>query len=124
MNPEFIQNLRYKLQRRTRKLRSAHPPLFHFLLLHFWGFVSGNPLIHSIVMELRELTPGSDQSAIRISHGEQLFGADEIEHAAIASGEAGKEILTPYPAEEMTAWPINTRVNSPRNNDADIINPF
>jgi putative SOS response-associated peptidase YedK len=42
-------------------------------------------------------------------------------HEAWLSGEVGKEILTPYPAEEMTAWPISTRVNSPRNNDPAII---
>ena|ERR1700737_658174 len=45
----------------------------------------------------------------------------EAVHEAWLSGVAGKEILTPYPAEEMTAWPISTRVNSPRNNDAHII---
>jgi hypothetical protein len=30
------------------------------------------------------------------------------------SGEAGKEILVPYPANEMTVWPISPRVNSPK----------
>jgi hypothetical protein len=35
------------------------------------------------------------------------------------SGEAGKEILVPYPADEMT-WPISPRVNNPKNNDAAI----
>jgi putative SOS response-associated peptidase YedK len=30
------------------------------------------------------------------------------------SGEAGKEIPVPYPADEMTVWPISPRVNSPK----------
>jgi putative SOS response-associated peptidase YedK len=37
------------------------------------------------------------------------------------SGEAGKEILLPYPADEMTVWPISPRVNSPKNDDAEIL---
>jgi putative SOS response-associated peptidase YedK len=39
------------------------------------------------------------------------------------SGAVGKEVLTPYPAEEMTAWEIGPRVNSPRYNDSSIIEP-
>src|SRR5260370_15351398 len=33
-------------------------------------------------------------------------------------------IVPPYLAEEMMAWPISTRVNSPRNNDPAIIVPI
>jgi putative SOS response-associated peptidase YedK len=37
------------------------------------------------------------------------------------SGAMGKEILTPYPSDLMSAYPINTRVNKPENNDAEIL---
>jgi putative SOS response-associated peptidase YedK len=40
------------------------------------------------------------------------------------SGEAGKEILVPYPADQMTVWPISARVNSPKNDDAGILEPI
>ena len=40
------------------------------------------------------------------------------------SGEAGKEILVPFPADRMKAWPVSARVNSPKNNDAEIIVPI
>jgi putative SOS response-associated peptidase YedK len=42
-------------------------------------------------------------------------------HEAWLSGAVGKEILVPYACEEMTAWPISTRVNSPLNNDPAIV---
>jgi hypothetical protein len=42
-------------------------------------------------------------------------------HETWLSGEAGKEVLVPFPANRMKAWPISPRVNSPKNNDADII---
>jgi putative SOS response-associated peptidase YedK len=48
----------------------------------------------------------------------------EGHHDAWLSGEAGKEILVPYPADRMRVWPISPRVNSPKNNDAEIIAPI
>jgi putative SOS response-associated peptidase YedK len=40
------------------------------------------------------------------------------------AGEAGKEILTTFPAERMKARAISPRVNSPRNYDAELIEPI
>jgi putative SOS response-associated peptidase YedK len=48
----------------------------------------------------------------------------EEHHDAWLSGEAGKEILVPFPADRMKAWPISTRVNGPKNNEADIVLPI
>jgi putative SOS response-associated peptidase YedK len=45
------------------------------------------------------------------------------DYDAWLSGEAGKEVLRPYPAPEMKAWPISSRVNSPRNNDSHLLEP-
>lgn len=40
-------------------------------------------------------------------------------------GEAAPDdVLTPFPAEEMQAFPVSTRVNSPRNNDPSLVEPF
>jgi putative SOS response-associated peptidase YedK len=33
------------------------------------------------------------------------------------------DLLRPFPADAMTMWPISTRVNSPRNDDADLLTP-
>ena len=33
-------------------------------------------------------------------------------------------LLTPFPAEQMTIWPISTRVNSPKNDDAQLLEPL
>ena len=45
----------------------------------------------------------------------------EEHHEALLAGEAGKEILVPFPTDRMKAWPISPRVNSPNNNDVDIV---
>ena len=48
----------------------------------------------------------------------------EEHHEAWLSGEAGKELLVPFPADRMRAWPISARVNSPMNNDPEIMAPI
>jgi putative SOS response-associated peptidase YedK len=43
----------------------------------------------------------------------------EEHHEAWLRNQAGKEVLVPYPAEAMRAWPISPSVNSPKNDDSD-----
>jgi putative SOS response-associated peptidase YedK len=47
----------------------------------------------------------------------------EEHHNAWLTNQAGKEVLTPFPAGAMRAWPISPRVNSPKNNDPQIMSP-
>jgi hypothetical protein len=35
-----------------------------------------------------------------------------------------RDLLKPYPAEPTRIWPISTRVNQPRNDDAAILEPI
>src|SRR6188472_1870655 len=36
----------------------------------------------------------------------------------------GPNLLQPFPSEPMEIWPISTRVNSPKNDDADLLEPL
>jgi len=47
----------------------------------------------------------------------------EEHHDAWLTNQAGKEVLVPFPAAAMRAWPISPRVNSPKNNDPDVFSP-
>lgn len=38
--------------------------------------------------------------------------------------DAARALLAPYPADLMVAWPVSTRVNSPKNNDETLIEPL
>jgi putative SOS response-associated peptidase YedK len=42
-------------------------------------------------------------------------------HDRWLSGEAGKEVLRPYPAEAMKVMRISTRVNKPENDDPGLL---
>jgi putative SOS response-associated peptidase YedK len=35
-----------------------------------------------------------------------------------------KALLAPYPLEEMTCWPVSTRVGNVKNNDPSLIKPI
>jgi hypothetical protein len=48
----------------------------------------------------------------------------EEHHDSWLYGEAVKQILVPFPADRMMAWSISSRVNGPKNNDAEIVVPI
>jgi putative SOS response-associated peptidase YedK len=64
---------------------------------------------------------GLDHEFVREIHTRMPVILPEEHHEAWLTGEAGKEILVPFPAERMKAWPVSRRVNNPRNDDADIV---
>jgi putative SOS response-associated peptidase YedK len=66
---------------------------------------------------------GEPNELVRQIHTRMPVILPEEHHDAWLSGEAGKEILVPFPADRMKAWPISPRVNSPRNNDPGILEP-
>lgn len=85
MNPEIVQNLRYKLQRRIRRVHSTRAALFHCAIMHLWNFLSNKPIFSSIIEELRSRIPDAKETANKIRQGLQMFGEHELEQAAIAS---------------------------------------
>jgi putative SOS response-associated peptidase YedK len=66
---------------------------------------------------------GEPNELVREIHTRMPVILPEEHHHAWLSGEAGKEILVPFPADRMKAWPISPRVNSPSNNDPGILEP-
>jgi hypothetical protein len=45
-------------------------------------------------------------------------------HQSWLAEASGKEVLLPYPSDLMSAYPISLHVNSPANNDPDILKPI
>jgi putative SOS response-associated peptidase YedK len=58
---------------------------------------------------------GEPNDLIREIHTRMQVILPEDKLDAWLSGEAGKEIPVPYPADRMTVWPISSLVNSPKN---------
>jgi hypothetical protein len=85
MNPELILNVRYKLQRRVRRLHSAHFPTYHQVLQHFWNYLRGNVLFTAIIEELRGRVPDAKAWADRKMQSNDFGVTEETEYAAICS---------------------------------------
>ena len=86
MDLEFIQALRYKLQRRVRRLNSTDYQLFHFSLKQFWGFLQKSIVIVGIIEDLKARFPAQDKKVEPMFSGNRgdggLLWSDEDEHAA------------------------------------------
>src|ERR1700722_5494631 len=61
---------------------------------------------------------------VRQIHTRMPVALQEEHLEAWLSGEAGKEVLVPYLADRMKARPVSSRVNSPKNNDAELVTPI
>lgn len=84
MDNQYIQNLRYKLQKRFRRLNSASYRNYGSVLKRFWDFVQGHDIFVSLIAELLGRQPGADTDAARVYDlREVLFGETDEEAAAI-----------------------------------------
>lgn len=83
MDPQYIQNLRYKLQKRMRRLNSVDIEIFGGSLTQFWQFFDGTPTLKGIAEQLQYQIPSASSDVDRILAGEKLTGESDIEAAAL-----------------------------------------
>ncbi len=85
MQDKFVQALRYKLQKRVRRLNSANYQQFPLLLRAFFHYLDGSPILAGVRDELlvRAAKFNAPASVDRILKGEMLFGETEEEAAAM-----------------------------------------
>jgi putative SOS response-associated peptidase YedK len=62
---------------------------------------------------------GEPNEFVRAIHTRMPVILPEEHHDSWLSGVGGKEILVPFPANQMKEGPIRPRVNSPKNNDTE-----
>lgn len=84
MRGEYIQNLRYKLQKRIRRLHGADFQMFHFALKQFWGFLKSHPMCWGILQDLGQRCPTARDSAAEIVGGEAFAFPDELTTSAVS----------------------------------------
>ena len=84
MNAEYIQNLRYKLQKRVRKLNSTEYQVFHFLLKQFWGFLKNYSVFEGILEYLERRYSQMETEAKKIIEGDALVFDNELENVAVS----------------------------------------
>lgn len=83
MDHDALQNLRYKLQRRVRRLNSVGHEVFHYSLKQFWGFIQDSPLLLSVLEDLECRHPEARETAGMVLSGEGQVVDSEDENAAL-----------------------------------------
>jgi hypothetical protein len=85
MQDKFVQSIRYRLQKRVRRLNSANFQAFPFFLKAFLTYLDGNPILAAVRDELLARTAKfrPRDSVDKILSGHALFGETEDESAAI-----------------------------------------
>ena len=79
MNTGIVQQLRYKLQKRVRKVNSSGFQTFHFSLKRFWQFLHNNEVFVGVLEQASKLVAAGKDDAERIVKGEALHGENEDE---------------------------------------------
>lgn len=95
MRAEYLQNLRYKLQKRVRRLHQADWEHFQIALRQFWVYFDSSPIFAAIAADLKSRCPEAGTAAAKIFEGTYMVGSDEREQAAISY-----EVLRRYANED------------------------
>jgi len=104
------------------KLRDGAPFAFAGLWDH-WAPADGDPVETCTILTTTPnevLQPIHDRMPVILPSSAYNVWLDP----AMRDVEPLQAVLTPYPAEEMTAYPVSTRVNNPANDTADCIAPL
>jgi hypothetical protein len=80
MDSDYIQFIRYKLQKRLKRLNSADFQSFHFTLVHSWGFLQSNEITKGILDDLERRSPESEADADKTLGGTPQIGTSEQEN--------------------------------------------
>src|ERR1700730_4256076 len=86
MQTDYLRDIRYKLQKRIRRLNGCDPNHFLFVLKQFCAFIDSNPLLQGVISELLANFPDLPTHVETIFSGHGLVGATEEEDAAIGYG--------------------------------------
>lgn len=85
MNAGLIQNLRYKLQKRVRRLNAVSYQHFHATLKQFWSFIHSHPLfvgiLNDILIRFPDVEPHTER---QVAYREVVICDDECQNAAFA----------------------------------------
>jgi hypothetical protein len=83
MDSEYIQQIRYKLQKRLKRLNTADFNSFHLVLIQVWGFLQENDVIKGILDDLERRFSAAEEEAVKTLAGQPLVGTTESENDAI-----------------------------------------
>ena len=85
MDSDYIQHVRYKLQKRLKRLNTATQDTFRPALVQTWAFLQSDEITKSILDDLEQRVPEAKGWADQIVANEgKVVGDNELENDAIA----------------------------------------
>lgn len=84
MDPQFLQTLRYRLQRRIRRLNGIDWQHFAPALKQTWPFIRKSELFMAMLEPVLRYRSGLDESAQKVLSGQPVTGDTELENVGIA----------------------------------------
>lgn len=83
MDPNVLQTLRYKLQKRLKRINTADFQTFHSVVVQTFLFLRENPVVRGILDDLERRVPSAEKDSEQLFAGNLLTGENEIEHIAL-----------------------------------------
>ena len=83
MDTNILQTLRYKLQKRLKRINTADFQIFHSIVVQTFGFLSGNPVIRGILEDLEHRVPSAEKDSEKLFAGQMITGETELEQVAL-----------------------------------------
>jgi hypothetical protein len=83
MDSQYLQHLRFQLQKRVKRLNSCNVNLFHSNLVQFWGYLNNQPLFAGVLARMDAESPRFDDS-IEATFTQRSFNISEREDEARA----------------------------------------
>ena len=112
--------MRYKLQKRVRRLKSSEPRLFCSVLGQFWDFLKANPVFWGVLKDLRHRNTECEKTAIDlVDNKKRLFFDTETENIAVSY------FILKKCVEDRKEYPIGiVKTYFPRKNAIESIESF
>jgi len=82
MDTNVLQTLRYKLQKRLKRINAADFQIFHSIVVQTFGFLSENPVVRGI-LDLERRAPSAEKESEQLFQGTLLAGDNELQHIAL-----------------------------------------
>jgi hypothetical protein len=83
MDTSVLQTLRYKLQKRLKRINTADFQIFHSIVVQTFIFLAENPVVRGILDDLERRVPTAAKDSEQLFAGNLLTGENELEHIAL-----------------------------------------
>ena len=84
MDTNVLQTLRYKLQKRLKRINAADHKIYHSIVVQTFRFLTENAVVRGILDELERRVPSAEKDSEQLFAGRLLVSDNELERIGLA----------------------------------------